>query len=135
MQTRKQYAEQLRLEKEHRMTLEDDLSDLQSLFLPRPKPPSRRRKAIAKKRIRINQKVKLLHLEQILKLRYVQKLSYVKIGEQLRMSDMTVYSALKRYESQGGVLLDGRKFNGHNNPLHKITPELARAMLNRDLLQ
>ena len=62
------------------MTLEDDLSDLQSLFLPRPKAPSRRRKAIAKKRIRSNQKVKLLHLEQILKLRYVQKLSYVKIG-------------------------------------------------------
>ena len=48
---------------------------------------------------------------------------------------MTVYSALKRYESQGGMLLDGRKFNGHNNPLHKITAELERAMFNRDLLQ
>ena len=81
MQTRKQYAEQQRLEKEYRMTLEDDLKDLQGLFLPRPKQPSRRRKAIAKKRIRVNQKIKPLHLEQILKLRYVEKLSYMKIGK------------------------------------------------------
>lgn len=52
------------------MTLEDDLEDLHKQFYPRPKPPSRRRVARVKVRRRVNQKLKPLHLKQIIELRY-----------------------------------------------------------------
>lgn len=61
-------------------------------------------------------------------------MSYEKIGKQLRLEKTTVFQALKRYEQRGGVLRDGRAANGRNNPLHKITPELAAKLLNHELL-
>ena len=117
------------------MTLEDDLEDLQKQFLPRPKPPSRRRQARVKVRRRVNQKVQPIHLREMLRLRQEQNLSYVKIGLLLRLEKTTVFKSLKLYEQRGQVLRDGRANNGQNNPKRKIFPEMAQKLLDRKLLQ
>ena len=113
----------------------DDLDDLQKQFLPRPKPPSRRRQARVVVRRRVNQKVQPIHLREMLRLRQEQNLSYEKIGLLLRLEKTTVFQALKRYERRGQVLRDDRANNGQNNTRRKIFPDMAEKLLDRTLLQ
>ena len=115
-------------------TLLDDIEALHKQF-ERQKPPKKKRVVKEKKKLRrVNMKLKPLHMEQILDLRFNQHLSYVKIGKELTLKPETVYQALKRYLARG-VFVDQRIFNGHDNPRHKISDDLRRRMLDRDLLQ
>ena len=74
-------------------------------------------------------------MEKILEMRNKFGFSYGKIGKILLLRPHTILTALRRYNQRGGELIDKRKFNGKNNPRRKISADLARRMLDRDLLQ
>ena len=62
-------------------------------------------------RLRVNQKVKQLHIERCFELREKFNLSFSKIGEIMTIKPVTVYAAMKRF-AERGVHNDMRAHNG-----------------------
>ena len=74
-------------------------------------------------------------MKRILHLRHDQKQSLSQIGKALTMNPQTVWLALKKHKIRG-EFVDRRIHNGReNNPKRKISAELKRQLLDRELLQ
>ena len=92
--------------------MQEDINLLHAQFRPRQRsPPKKRVLKEKRKRARINQKIRPLHVERFIELREKFNYSYEKIGEIMTVKPMTVFAALKRYAARG-THVDMRAYNG-----------------------
>jgi len=77
-----------------------------------------------KPRIRHNRKVYDIDMERILIMRNEHHFTYKQIGEKLRLPEMTVFLALKRYKSRQNQHIDTRVNNGRHTPPQDHAPDI-----------
>ena len=72
---------------------------------------------------------------RIYELHYNSGKSFQEISRILHCPPVTAFMALKRFELNGKVFIDRRKFNGRNNGKLKINRKVSKYLLDRGVLQ